>query len=291
MLLLLLTAPATAAMCTATALAMPWVSRSETSRAYKRRFSQELRRRQLPPNWAVVGRSATGQAAHLLLLREQARQNINSRWQDLKQLSRLGEVGASPGWALRTPSPVHKPTRGQFSADPGLYLLHLLDRAAIFVDPKWKRSPQHLPGGQVRVPGCLRFAMKYALFEAGGNQQVDEHALNNVCLPLAITPRQRRRRLGPRRRRTYFRATPEGYMRVYLGTDKYGKPVKEFLHRLVLVAFAAEAPGPAVLNRQREACHDCCHPWCGNKNHLRWATHSQNQRTVPATAAGNQGNV
>jgi hypothetical protein len=125
------------------------------------------------------------------------------------------------------------------------------------------------------------------MVEAGSMALVNPDVGNNLCLPLAMTPSLRRRRRGSMRRRHYLSETRDGCLRIYLGVANHA-PVLEYLHRLVLLAFGAEQPhDPHGQGAHREACHCCCHPWCGNANHMMWASHAVNQAMLPAV----EGNV
>ena len=220
-------------------------------------------------------------------------------------LKRMGQRHARPGWALRDERGqyVSKPTGRQFAADPAEYILQMLDRIAEFtVISKWKRM--RMPGGGAY--GCLRFCMEYAALQIGDSldSTAEVPGYDNLCLPLCLPPpgphspppgpygRFPGCHRVPMHRRHFLQRTKKGYLTVYLGLDESKKPVREHVHRLIMLAFgnddvnALEHEGTGK-GSGREVSHQCCNPWCCNRRHMVWATHKENMRTKPLSCIGN----
>lgn len=233
------------------------------------------------PKWSVRGTAPAGRAG----LHERARLNINTHRQFLPQLDRMCQDGAHPGWALRDAQGV-KPTGAAFATDPGTHVLQLLNRTSnLFVNPKWRAGPTQL----LEAEGWMRFAMTWGAEDERG---MGHDELRNLCVPVSIPPKLARKRRISRRRRHYCQVTADGYIRVYLGVDSTGRPVREYLHRLILLAFAMGQPvADTGQGDDNEVRHACCNTWCGNANHTEWATHARNQQTDPKTDQMNVNNV
>lgn len=185
-----------------------------------------------------------------------------------------------------------RPTAQEFAANPDRYLLQLLSRTAKkFCNAKWDPCDELADGSHAP---CLRLCSKYrAYIIKNKSKNTQPYGLNNLCMPLHVPPREALRRRIAKRRCHYCENTKEGYVRIYLGVDKCGNPVKEYLHRLVLLAFGPSNEPGAYTGRggSIEVSHECCNTWCANANHMCWATHFDNIHTNPYSAPGNQGNV
>lgn len=129
-----------------------------------------------------------------------------------------------------------RPTAQEFAANPDRYLLQLLSRAAKkFCNAKWDPCDELADGSHAP---CLRLCSKYrAYIIRNKSTNTQPYGLNNLCMPLRVPPREALRRRIAKRRCHYCENTKEGYVRIYLGVDACGNPVKEYLHRLVLLAF------------------------------------------------------
>lgn len=211
------------------------------------------------------------------------RNNIIQGWQALPKLALLANETARPGWALRAPGagggPPVKPSRAQFVAHPDVYLLALLarvyelcvSRSKSRAIKRWNATNLHVPGfPNVPLPVALRFGLQHRLMDG---EQALPGVGTNLCLPMAEPPRKKRPPKRTRRLHHYLTIRGSGYVQVYLGcytwhpgeNDPPGQepkvvPIKEYLHRLLLLAFHGAPPNP----QQREASHCCCHKWCGN---------------------------
>lgn len=246
-------------------------------RAYMGATQAHVRQLCVTTNRWVVDASLEGGPAAIADVMGAARQQINTGIRHVPQLWKLCQRGARPGWACRDhrgdPVRPTKPTWQQFAANPAEFLLQLLGRTAeLFVNTKWLTPPPQ--------PACLRFCAKYSVRAPDAAFQPTNPALpTNMCLPVHIPPRLARRRRIALWRRHYCHVTKQGYIRIYLGVDKDGKCVTEYLHRLVLLAFGDPLDRTARKRFKREkwdadepleARHGCCHCWCANKNHLGW---------------------
>jgi hypothetical protein len=285
-----------------------------STRKYQGEVLVALRRRSMKPKgWRVRSR-ATG-VGSVAARRNQASVNIAARISEFPELKRLLETDSKLSCALRYRNGVDahgwptyaQPTHAMFVADPGFYILELLDRISdLFVCPKW--------GGGANK--CLRFDMKYQAYVPSptpGVDPTDPCGLDNLCLPTVIPakhqPREGRRKIRKERRHychlphnVEFEEIPKGYMKIYLGQDKGHKPISEYLHRLVMLAFNGCMPDAnKYLGRLRnlpldkvgtvEVSHACGHAWCANVWHMSWVSRGENVRNDPYTNEDNQGNV
>lgn len=71
---------------------------------------------------------------------------------------------------------------------------------------------------------------------------------------------------------------PDGYLLLYVGTDVDGKPLKEYAHRLVCLAYhgGPTRPRGGALDWKLVVSHQCNNTCCLNPRHLQWVTQQQN---------------
>ena len=66
---------------------------------------------------------------------------------------------------------------------------------------------------------------------------------------------------------------PLGYLSMVLGHECPGRPVKEYVHRLVLLGIHGPPPDAS----HKVAMHTCHNPGCLNPHHLLWGSHKDNK--------------